>query len=60
MESRRSMFSSPFIVLEDADLEGTAKQATFARLQNNGQSCIASKRFIVSRKILQEIRLWSS
>lgn len=44
--------SDPFIVLEDANLEETAKQSTFARLQNNGQSCIASKRFIVSKKIV--------
>jgi acyl-CoA reductase-like NAD-dependent aldehyde dehydrogenase len=43
--------SDPFIVLEDANLEETAKQSTYARLQNNGQSCIASKRFIVNKKI---------
>ena len=46
--------SDPFIVLDDANLEETARQSTFARLQNNGQSCIASKRFIVSRKIAEE------
>ncbi|MCL4323446.1 MAG: aldehyde dehydrogenase family protein [Candidatus Thermoplasmatota archaeon] len=43
--------SDPFLVLDDADLEKTAKESTYARLQNNGQSCIASKRFIVSEKI---------
>ncbi len=43
--------SDPFVVLDDANLEQTAKESTYARLQNNGQSCIASKRFIVSKKI---------
>ncbi|MCL6014112.1 MAG: aldehyde dehydrogenase family protein [Candidatus Thermoplasmatota archaeon] len=43
--------SDPFVVLDDANLEETARQSTYARLQNNGQSCIASKRFIVSKKI---------
>ncbi|MHB1439389.1 MAG: aldehyde dehydrogenase family protein [Cuniculiplasma sp.] len=46
--------SDPFIVLEDANLEETAKQSTYARLQNNGQSCIASKRFIVSKKVSED------
>ncbi|MGP6220322.1 aldehyde dehydrogenase family protein [Caldiplasma sukawensis] len=46
--------SDPFIVLDDADIENAAKNSTFGRLQNNGQSCIASKRFIVSEKIFHE------
>lgn len=46
--------SDPFIVLGSADVDKTAKKATFARLQNAGQSCIASKRFIVHEKMFDE------
>jgi succinate-semialdehyde dehydrogenase/glutarate-semialdehyde dehydrogenase len=39
--------SDPFVVLEDAPLEETLDEAVHARLQNNGESCIAAKRFVV-------------
>jgi succinate-semialdehyde dehydrogenase/glutarate-semialdehyde dehydrogenase len=43
--------SDPFIVMPSADLEKAAATAAKARAINNGQSCIAAKRFIVSDAI---------
>jgi succinate-semialdehyde dehydrogenase/glutarate-semialdehyde dehydrogenase len=39
--------SDAYIILDDADIEQATDMATFGRLQNNGQTCIAAKRFVV-------------
>jgi acyl-CoA reductase-like NAD-dependent aldehyde dehydrogenase len=46
--------SDPFIVCEDADIEKAASGAAKGRFINCGQSCIASKRFIVVKKFANE------
>jgi acyl-CoA reductase-like NAD-dependent aldehyde dehydrogenase len=48
--------SDPFIVLQSANVSEAAENAVYARLQNNGQSCIASKRFIVHENVFDEFR----
>jgi succinate-semialdehyde dehydrogenase/glutarate-semialdehyde dehydrogenase len=45
--------SDPFLVLPDADVPAVARAAAAARCLNNGQSCIAAKRFIVDESIAE-------
>jgi succinate-semialdehyde dehydrogenase/glutarate-semialdehyde dehydrogenase len=46
--------SDPFIVMPSADVATAAKTAVTARMINNGQSCIAAKRFIVHADIYDD------
>lgn len=43
--------SDAYIILDDADLDAAVALAVFGRLQNNGQTCIAAKRFIVLESV---------
>jgi succinate-semialdehyde dehydrogenase/glutarate-semialdehyde dehydrogenase len=46
--------SDAYVVLADADVEKAAKTCANARMVNNGQSCVAAKRFIVHKSIFSE------
>lgn len=48
--------SDPFIIMPSANLDKTIKLAVKGRIQNNGQTCIAAKRFIIHADIYDEVK----
>ncbi len=49
--------SDAYIILDDINLEQATDLATFGRLQNTGQTCIAAKRFIILKNIYEKFLL---
>jgi succinate-semialdehyde dehydrogenase/glutarate-semialdehyde dehydrogenase len=48
--------SDPFLVMPSADLDAAVEAAIISRTRNNGQSCIAAKRFIIHEHVYEEFR----
>lgn len=46
--------SDPYVILADADIENAAEACVNGRMINNGQSCIAAKRFIVVKEVREK------
>lgn len=49
--------SDPLIILNDAPLDEIIDQVVFSRFQNNGQSCVAAKRFLVQTELKEKFEL---
>ena len=45
-----------YLVLDDADIELAAKTSVMGRIYNNGETCVAAKRFVVVEKVYDEFR----
>jgi len=45
-----------YLVLDDADIDKAVKGCVLGRIYNNGETCIAAKRFIVTEKVYDEFR----
>ncbi len=48
--------SDPFIIMPSADLDQAIEKATLGRINNNGQTCVAAKRYIIHADIYDEVR----
>lgn len=49
--------NDPFILLDDADIDLAVEEVVWGRMYNAGQVCVASKRFIVDKKVVKEFEI---